>query len=106
MFGTVARMKVKAGREQDLMALSDEIDSDLAGGNDTGAIAEYVFKLDNAPNEYIMVAIFKDRESYVANAQRPETDRNYRKMREMLDADPEWNDGEIIHSATHASVGI
>jgi quinol monooxygenase YgiN len=107
MFGTVARLKVKPGREQDLMAASEEWDRETtAQGLSGGAIAEYVFKLENAEDEFIMVAIFKDRESYFSNAQKPETDRQYRQMRELLEADPEWNDGEVIHSASFASVGI
>lgn len=107
MFGTVARLKIKPGKEQELLAMSDQWTRETGdAGPGVGAIAEYVFKLENAANEYMLVAIFKDRESYFANAGRPETDQQYRQMRELLESDPEWNDGEIIHTTSYASVGI
>ncbi|HUG15754.1 MAG TPA: hypothetical protein VMM78_12155 [Thermomicrobiales bacterium] len=107
MFGTVARLKVKPGREQDLMAASEAWNRETtAQGLAVGAIAEYVFKLENPQNEYIMVAIFNDRESYFANAARPETDQQYRQLRALLESDPEWNDGQVVHSASFATVGI
>lgn len=96
MYGTVARMKVIAGHEDEVRRVSDEWAN--ARGSSHGEVAEYLYKLDNSPNEYILVAVFTDRDSYVRNAGDPETDRWYRKLREHLEADPEWNDGEIIQS--------
>jgi hypothetical protein len=55
-----------------------------------------IFKLDNSPDEYIIVAAFPDRETYFANAGHPSTNESYQQMRELLVADPEWNDGEIV----------
>jgi hypothetical protein len=39
-----------------------------------------------------MIVRFKDRESYMANADRPETDTEYRQQLEYLDGEPEWID--------------
>jgi hypothetical protein len=61
-----------------------------------GAIGGYLFKPDKRSGELIGVAVFRDRQSYQANAQDPEQDRWYRRFREHLTADPEWEDGEIL----------
>jgi hypothetical protein len=43
--------------------------------------------------------VFEGKESYVANAESPETNEQYLKMRESLEAEPEWHDGEIVWCA-------
>ena len=43
----------------------------------------------------LLLAVFTDKASYVANANDPEQDRWYRGLRELLAADPTWEDGEI-----------
>jgi hypothetical protein len=47
---------------------------------------------DKDPDRIVMIVRFKDRESYMANADRPETDTDYRKQLEYLDGEPEWID--------------
>ncbi len=97
MYGTVAHIRVKAGREEALVAtmekwaqeFSPKVEADL-GGN--------LFRLDSDPQEMIMIAVFRDKESYVANADDPETDKWYQELRQHLEADPVWHDGEIIGS--------
>lgn len=94
MFGTIARMKVQPGRDRELIDLGERWTRERAAA--TGQLAELVFKLDAHPDEYMLVGIFTDREAYYANAADPETDRWYRAMRELIVADPEWNDGEVV----------
>ena len=94
MYGTVARVKVKPGKGEALADLGmhwarEEYER-------SGQIAELIFKLENSPDEYVIVAAFPNREAYFANAEHPHTHRNYEQMRELLVADPEWNDGEIV----------
>ncbi|MCA1646043.1 MAG: antibiotic biosynthesis monooxygenase [Chloroflexi bacterium] len=101
MYGTVARMRVKPGRQEQLQKLNDEW-VDRRGRQVSGYVASYVLRPDNQPDELILLAIFKDRESYRANASDPEQDRWYRQMREQLEADPEWTDGEMIFASTSA----
>jgi hypothetical protein len=55
-------------------------------------------KPDGKLGELIGVAIFKDKAAYTANAGDPEQDRWYRRVRELLVADPEWQDGEYIEA--------
>jgi quinol monooxygenase YgiN len=87
-------MRVKPGQEK---ALKDEFDrwNRERGPKVKGAVASYVLSPEKRPGELLIVAIFQDRATYAANAQDPEQDRWYRRMREMLTADPEWTDGEI-----------
>ncbi|HEY3061077.1 MAG TPA: antibiotic biosynthesis monooxygenase [Chloroflexota bacterium] len=99
MYGTVARMRVKSGHDQQLQAMNDEW-TQGRGRQVEGFVASYVLRPDERPNEMILVAIFRDRDSYRANASDPEQDRWYRQMREHLAADPEWTDGELVHAST------
>jgi len=94
MFGTIARMKVLPGHEQEVQRLSNEWTTTLGAAR--GQTAEFVYRLDNSPNEYMLVVAFTDRDAYVRNANDPQTDRWYRQLREHLETDPEWNDGDII----------
>ena len=96
MFGTIARVTVQPGKEQDFLAIGEQWTRER--GELTGQVAEYVFKAEGRPGEYLLVGIFRDRDTYVANGKDPETDRWYRRMRAVLEADPEWNDGEVIRS--------
>jgi heme-degrading monooxygenase HmoA len=94
MYGTVARMKVKPGMEQKLMAISQRQDMRSI----PGLVAEAVYKLDARPDEYILVVAFESKEAYQANAGSPEQNKRYLELRELLAADPEWNDGEVVDS--------
>ena len=98
MYGTVARMKVKPGRLDDLKELFDEWGRERQPRIE-GAVSGYLYKLDGDPNGAVMVAVFRDKDSYVANADDPEQDKFFRRIRDCLEADPEWNDGEIIASS-------
>jgi len=99
MYGTIARMKVKAGELEQLQkSLEDWGDQDP---NAVGAVATYIYQLDNDPNELIMVVLFKDKKTYMANADDPKTDEWFQRVRAHLEADPEWNDGEVIGAQTY-----
>jgi hypothetical protein len=88
MYGTVAHLKVKPGAIDSLNRMENR--------KPEGYVASYVFRLDQNPDEVILVAIFEDERSYRANADSPEQDREYRDLRSHLSADPEWHDGEIV----------
>lgn len=100
MYGTVARMRALPGHEQQLVTMQKDWDEKRRPKVD-GAIASYVFKSDADPDEYTLVAVFRDRAAYQSNASDPEQDAWFRQMRSHLAADPEWRDGEIIASATY-----
>jgi quinol monooxygenase YgiN len=97
MYGTVAYVKVQPGKEEEFVATGTAWSRER--GEQTGQVAEYLFKLDEGSGAYCLVGIFRDRETYRANAADPDTDRWYQKLRATLAADPEWHDGEVVQSA-------
>jgi quinol monooxygenase YgiN len=94
MYGTIARMRLKAGSEARVRELMQEYETlDVPG-----YVATTVYRMDKDPNEFYLAVVFEDAESYRANAQSPEQDARYRKMVELLEGEPEWHDGEIVYS--------
>jgi antibiotic biosynthesis monooxygenase (ABM) superfamily enzyme len=94
MYGTVARMRIKPGMEQPLAEQLEEFDSLGV----PGFVRSTIYKLDAGGDEYMVAIAFETKDAYVANAESPEQDARYQKMRELLDSDPDWNDGEIVHT--------
>jgi quinol monooxygenase YgiN len=94
MYGTVALMKVKPGQGDAMLKLNREEMSE-AMPQVKGYVGQYLFKLDENPDQFVLIALFQDKASYVANAGSPEQDKRYRRLRELLAADPMWHDGEV-----------
>ena len=94
MYGTVARMRLKAGSESRMQELMKEYETlDVPG-----YVATTVYRMDNDANEFYMAVVFNDAESYRANAQSPEQNARYEKMIELLEGEPEWHDGGVVYS--------
>lgn len=92
MYGTVARMKIQQERFDELRAVMDEIGArTMPGFRGT----HFLFPSDGR-DEVLMVVYFDDRESYMKNADDPAMHDDYMKYRALLDADPEWFDGEWV----------
>ena len=91
MYGTIARLQAKPGVEAQLRALSQEF-----AGQIPGHLGTYVYRADSESDVYWVAVAFTDKAAYQANAQSPEQDARYQKMRALLAADPEWHDGEIV----------
>ena len=96
VYGTVARMRAKPGSGDQLMEVLLEYE-DLGI---PGFVASHVYRLDDNPDDYYMAVLFEDRESYRRNAEDPAQDKRYRRLRELLEADPKWHDGEVVLSTT------
>jgi len=47
-----------------------------------------------------LVVGFESREAYHTNAASPEQAERYAALRALMDADPEWHDGDIVDSHT------
>ena len=92
MYGTVARLQLKPGKEADLKQEMSKYPSLKI----PGFVSTLVYRMDENANECYLAVAFKDKESYVANARDPKQDERYRQLRALLSADPEWHDGEII----------
>ena len=93
MYGTVARMRLKAGAEPRIMDLFGQYET----LNVRGYIGLTVYRLDEDPNELLMAVVFESKEAYRANAESPEQDARYREMLELLEREPQWQDGEIVY---------
>jgi quinol monooxygenase YgiN len=98
MYGTIARVCPKPGQESAVAASLEEWDK-TQRPIVKGALVGYLFKPDKSPDELVMVAIFADKESYDANAMDPAQDEWYRGFRQHLQADPVWEDGEILYGS-------
>jgi hypothetical protein len=61
-----------------------------------GAVAGYLFRPKSSPQELIGVAVFDSEASYRKNADDPAQNKWYLELREMLESDPEWNDGDVL----------
>lgn len=94
MFGSVARVRVKVEQEAALHDLMDE--GEQRDRSARGMVANFVLRSTDDPQELWAVAVFEDRESYFASANDPEQDKFFRRMREMMESDPEWHDGDVV----------
>jgi quinol monooxygenase YgiN len=100
MYGTIARFRIKPGVKDEFVKTMDSFGSDIIAG----WVADYYFQTENDPDEFYLVAIFKDKETYVANADSSEQHERYLVFRSFLVDDPEWHDGFIL-SATGPGSG-
>lgn len=92
MYGTVAKFKVKPGSFEAFKSSIDERKPD-------GFVATYVFQNDENPDELWLVALFEDKESYFANADSPQQDREFQGWKKFMTAEPVWHDGKVIYHA-------
>ncbi len=92
MYGTIAHMRFKAENKQ---ALVDNLTSQTRVDVPGFVSARLLFP-DDRPGEAYLAAVFEDRDSYMKNADSPEQHDRYVQMRALLDADPEWTDGEWV----------
>ncbi|MBV8195969.1 MAG: antibiotic biosynthesis monooxygenase [Candidatus Dormibacteraeota bacterium] len=92
------RAKVKSGRKEEYVrAMREMVPSSEDYGR--GLVSYEVAWEDKDPDRIVMIIHFKDRESYVANADRPETNSDFERQLEFLDGQPEWIDvnyGEYV----------
>ena len=61
-----------------------------------GFVATAVYRADAGNDEYWLAVIFENKEKYRANAESPEQDQRFQRLRAMMAAEPEWHDGEVI----------
>lgn len=92
MYGTIARMRLKPGMEDKLREDMRRYDALKI----PGYVGTTVYRMDDDPNEIYMAVVFKDKATYVSNAEDPKQDERYRTMLQFLAGEPEWHDGEII----------
>jgi len=94
MYGTIARIHPRPDRTAELQKLMDEYGAE--GRTPAGYRHSFIFRPDENPYErptLFLIALFDDRATYRANAESPEQDAEYRRLRELLEDDPDWMDG-------------
>ena len=89
MYGTIMRLKVKEGHEQRVVDLLKEWETDRKP-QIQGAVGGLLLKPNGSSGVLVGAAIFKDRASYMANADNPAQHEWYMRLRELLEDDPEW----------------
>ena len=93
MYGTVAKLRVKPGCTEQWLQTEMDVHS-------PGFIASYVFQSDEDADKFWLVALFENKETYVANAESPRQHERYTQLRQNLASDPVWHDGEVVKSQT------
>jgi quinol monooxygenase YgiN len=94
MYGTIARFRIKPGVKDEFVKAMDSFGEAAI----PGWVADYYFQMDNDPDEFHLVAMFKDKETYMANADSSEQHERYLVFRAFLTEDPEWHDGFVVSS--------
>ena len=100
MYGTIARFRIKPGVKNDFIQAMDGLGDAII----PGWVTDYYFQMDGDSDEFYLVAVFKDKETYQANADSAAQHERYLLFRSFLVDDPEWHDG-IIVSATGPGTG-
>lgn len=95
MYGTIAHFRIKPGIKDEFIRTMDSFGDAVI----PGWMVDYYFQMDRDSDEFYLVAIFKDKDTYQVNADSPEQHEQYLKFRSFLVDDPAWNDGSIV-SAT------
>lgn len=94
MYGTVAKMRVKAGAETEFLRVTERIE----GVPVPGIIGVYVYQMDADSREYYMVVMFESKESYVENANSPAQHERFMQLMSVLESEPEWHDGMVVYA--------
>ena len=95
MYGSIMRARIKDGKKDAYLDFLREL---LPTAEDYGNGLHSVELAWEASDPQRVVAIihFADRDSYVANANRPETDADFRRQLEFFEGEPEWLDLDYV----------
>jgi len=91
MYGSILRAKLKPGQKA---AYERFIESLLPTAEDYGKglhSVELAYE-DKDPDRLVVLIHFRDKESYIANANDPQTNSDWERQREFFDGDVEWID--------------
>ena len=95
MYGTIFRMKVKPGAHKQVAEHFGSWLGERAPGV-KGAQGGLLMKPDGLTRDLLGIAVFEDKANYEANAADPAQHEWYLKLRELLESDPDWEDGEYL----------
>jgi hypothetical protein len=95
MFGTIYRMRPKPDEEGRIADHFRRWERERRPIVD-GMVSGYLFRPKAGSRDLIGVTVFDSEASFRKNADDPDQARWDRSLREMLDDDPEWNDGDVL----------
>jgi quinol monooxygenase YgiN len=93
MYGTIMRAQCKPGQRD---AFIEAMKRRGTSGDNPGFHAAEIAYEDKDPDRVVAVIHFRDRESYIANAQRPQTDQSYQETLQYVVGPPEWIDVNYV----------
>ena len=92
MYGTIARLTIRKDRLREFFALGKEWD-DRERKRAIGYLSTEIMWEDKEQGRACLVVHVTSREKYMENANSPEQDAFYQRLRACLEVDPEWIDG-------------
>jgi quinol monooxygenase YgiN len=92
MFGSIAKMKVKAGSFEKMIDLVKIVESQPVEGR----LFMFVYRSQTDPDEAWAVSGFTDEPTYRADAEDPHKSAQFEQWQQLLAGPPEWHDGEIV----------
>jgi hypothetical protein len=91
---TFMRLKVRPGKLDELRGMMEGQEGTVA---QAGWVASIIGQSKNDENEIMGAILWDTSENYYKNADRPEQNAQYEKMRALLASDPEWFDCSLLH---------
>jgi len=89
VYGTIMRAKLKPGQKEAYQQWGQEQESQLSQSPETGFVSIEVAFEDKDPDRVVSIIRFKDKDSYVKNANAPKTNDNYNQMIKLFESPPE-----------------
>jgi heme-degrading monooxygenase HmoA len=100
MYGTIARLRITPGSEAMLqVSLEAFQDKDPS----SGFVSWTFYRSDDDPLEVWLSVVFESRDAYRANAESESQHARFIRLRSILEDDPEWHDGEVLHRSVRAA---
>jgi heme-degrading monooxygenase HmoA len=96
MYGTIMRAKLKPGQKDAYQRWGQAQQGELGQNSASGFVSMEVAFEDKDPNRVVSIIRFKDKDSYVKNANAPKTNDNYNQMIKMFEGPPEWIDVNYV----------
>lgn len=91
MYGTVARVKVKPGKQEAFITfMATEV------GQPVGYIGRCIYQMDHDPDEFFVAGVFESKDAYFTHSDKPETHQIYLRLLDLLVGEPEWHDGQLV----------
>jgi hypothetical protein len=94
MFGTIGHVRIKSGVDDQFQALSDEWRRTIRP-KIPGTFLELIGRPKDRPGEMVFLALAQDEATYRQLAELPEQDAWFRRMLELAEGEPTWEDVEM-----------